>query len=253
MTINSYSFKGQGTAGDPVTAIWYKVEEGSSPTPWLPNSSDTAYTTMGYNSTTEYDTSGYLHNGTRVGTFSWSSDTPRYSVSTNFTSGPYTYTTIPLGSFADNYTFAAWINNPKTNESIMFGYADGNRLNFEFWNNTDILWNTHDGTAAKFGSLNPTNYKNVWHHYVITGDGTTVKLYIDGEFAANCAKYKSITGTQLYFNGHDSTTSYRYNGSMSDFRMYATCLDATSIKELYNTSASLTNNGRLLSYSFNES
>ena len=43
LTISSYSFKSQSTAGDPVTTIWYKMEEGSTPTVWVPNSSDSIY------------------------------------------------------------------------------------------------------------------------------------------------------------------------------------------------------------------
>lgn len=43
LNVTSYSFKAQSTAGDPVTTIWYKAETGSSPTIWVPNSSDSIY------------------------------------------------------------------------------------------------------------------------------------------------------------------------------------------------------------------
>ena len=43
LSVTSYSFKSQSTAGSAVTTIWYKAEEGSTPTIWTPNSSDSIY------------------------------------------------------------------------------------------------------------------------------------------------------------------------------------------------------------------
>jgi len=76
------------TSGSKVGETWYiksvKLERGSRPTPWLPNPADTKYTILGFNDNIEYDVSGYGNNGTRNGTFSWSSDTPRYETSAVF-------------------------------------------------------------------------------------------------------------------------------------------------------------------------
>jgi hypothetical protein len=47
-------------------------------------------------------------------------------------------------------------------------------------------------------------------------------------------------------NGWDSGTSYTTNDmSISDFRIYATALTPEQIKELYNTSMSIDNNGNI--------
>ena len=40
LSITSYSFLQQSTAGSPVTVEWYKFEEGSKATPWCPNPAD---------------------------------------------------------------------------------------------------------------------------------------------------------------------------------------------------------------------
>lgn len=63
------------------TNTWYirnvKLELGSIATTWCPNKEDAQYET--FVSTTEYDTSGYRNNGTKVGNIEIDSDTPRYS------------------------------------------------------------------------------------------------------------------------------------------------------------------------------
>jgi hypothetical protein len=61
-----------------------KLELSSQATLWTPNPSDIIYTNLGINNSLVYDISGYCNNGTEVGTFTYSIDTPKYRVSTNF-------------------------------------------------------------------------------------------------------------------------------------------------------------------------
>ena len=215
-----------------------KLELGSIATPWCPNSSDILATTMGLNSTTEYDCSGFCNNGTRMGTFSWTSDTPKYQVSTKFDTTS-TKIKLPAMSFtgmANSYTFAWWQYNTSTG-NMPWGFSDGNRLNC--YHCSPLCWNTGDGSSNQFkdGSttIAPTTVQNGWHHMVVTGDGTATKLYIDGVYRGTATTYKALTGTQIWVSGWDSGTSYTFNGSKeSDFRIYATALSADDIAELYN-------------------
>ena len=87
-----------------------KVEEGEIATPWCPNSSDTLATTMDLNSTTEYDCSGFCNNGTRIGTFTWTSNTPKYAVSQVFngTDNAIQTPSLPTMITDKNYTIACW-------------------------------------------------------------------------------------------------------------------------------------------------
>ena len=50
-------------------------------------------------------------------------------------------------------------------------------------------------------------------------------LYVDGVLYGQAKTYKAISGTSIYINGWDSSTSYcSDNTDMSDFRIYATCI-----------------------------
>ena len=241
-----------GNTTSTIQFAYVKLEKGNKATPWIPNSADTLYSAMGLNSTTESDVTGYGNDGTRVNITTRESDTPRY-LSCIYFNGTGTRINLPTIIFigkSNSYTFSWWA---KSGSSGMFwGFGDGNRLNL--YMATNLYWNTGDGSNNPFYSsgttvIPATTYgNNVWHHYAITGDGTTVTLYVDGNKAGTAKTYKGITGTQIYINGWDTGTSYKFNGRMSDFRIYATALSADDILELYHTSASIDKNGNMHCY-----
>ena len=242
---------GGATGTGTVSVKYVKLEEGNIPTPWMPNSADTAYSAMGYNSTTEYDVSGNGNNGTKNGTLTNSSNTSRNSICTTFASGSHIAATINPTGYANSYTFSWWGKYTNYSGHMMWGFANGNRLNL-YMSSGNFYWNTGDGNNNPFNVSAATYGDGNWHHFAISGDGTTTKLYIDGEFKANAKTYKGVTGTSLYFNGWDSSTSYNFSGSLSDFRLYSTVLSADDIKELYQSASSIDKNGNLFGYEFVE-
>lgn len=197
-----------------------------------------------------YDSSGYYNIGKATTNIFPSADTARNVTSIRFTSGSH----IALSNmsntadYINSYTFAWWAKFSYSNSTMMWGYSNGNRLNLYIASNTFCL-NTGDGVSNPFSgvTVSTTQYgDNNWHHFAITGDGTTAKLYIDGEFKANATTYKPITGTNISFNGWDSSTSYNFNGCLSDFRFYSTPLSTDAIKQLYDTPENIANNGSVL-------
>ena len=228
---------------------WIKLEAGDKATPWCPNSSDALATTMGLNGTTEYDCSGYCNNGTRTGTFSWTSNTPKYGVSTHIgsTSSKIHISDFPTSGFGNTYSFAWW-GKRNSNSPMFWGFSNGIRLNGMY---TGTLWNTGDGSDNPIYKPNTTTTitapsLNVWHHYVMTGDGSACKLYVDGELYGQAKTYKAISGTSIYINGWDSGTSYcSDNTDISDFRIYATALSASDVKSLYQNSAYIDSSGNV--------
>ena len=239
------------TGQGPITLTHFKLEKGSIATPWCPNSADTLATTMGLNSATEYDCSGFCNNGIRTGTFSWTSDTLKYQVSTSFNNNASKLhiSGLSTSGFGNSYSIAWWGKTNSFSGLMQWGFSDGIRLNGIFNGN---LWNTGDsannplyipGTTTQV--IVPTT--NIWHHFVMTGDGTTCKVYKDGELWGQAKTYKAISGTSIYFNGWDSSTSYSNNNgySMSDFRIYATALSADDVKSLYQNSAYIDGSGNV--------
>ena len=247
---HSFTFYAGFSVGDILYIRDFKIEEGSEATPWTPAPEDNMVL---YNTTTEFDTSGYSNNGKIVGgTIVADGTSPRYDVCYKLANNAtYINTTLTTAGFTNSYTIAYWAKKASIDGCMAFGFGDGNRLNLYPTNNT-ICWNTKDGAQNPFKSegsnIALSKYNDgQWHHYAITGNGSTNTLYIDGVAVGNSTTYKAITGTQLYISGWDTTTKYKWTeGSICDFRMYSTVLSASDIKELYNTPISLTNTGVLM-------
>ena len=238
-----------------------KLEKGSKPTPWMPNSADTSYITMGYNDTIEYDTSGYLHNGTINGSVSYSSDTARYSVSTEFSKAGY----INVPSFnvdTSAFTLNFWVKmKTATSQHFVLGtftswtgngigiYRDTNAVNYQC-----LIRSAGESTYKSFVLGLSTDS---WYMLTLTYDGTNYKGYLNGILKQN-ATYGSggVVSNPVFMVGNSkfnsTPASENEEAFVSDVRFYATCLTAEDIQKLYNTSASLANNGTLMAYEFTE-
>lgn len=100
--------------------------------------------------------------------------------------------------------------------------------------------NNADGNQNPFKSDSGTNVTclrdDLWHHFVVTFNGTDALLYIDGEYAGKAKTYRAPTTTSTkritVAGGYDGGTSYNWNGEMNDFRVYDECLSAAEIKEI---------------------
>lgn len=232
-------------------AIWnVKLEEGSIATPWCPAPSDDLYSIIGADENVEYDCSGYGNNGTKIGTLDYSSDTPRYNVSTHFraTNSKIRIDNLITTGFSNSYTFSWWGKYTTLGNSMFWGFQNGVRLNGVYHG---IYWNTSDGNSNPIYKPGTTTVvtapeANVWHHYVMTGDNTVCKLYVDGELYGQAKIHKTISGNIIYINGWDSGTGYSFTDmDMSDFRIYATALSPEDVLDLYNLGAAIDTNNNL--------
>jgi hypothetical protein len=213
-----------------------------------------------------YDCSGYGNNGTVTGTLTVNTDSPRYTTSTVFNGS----SSINAGHGAkvkDAITVCAWaymgtwtVNHRIISCTQSGGwtfYAPSSAL--QFYIGTGTSSNVYKGA----GTITAAQLTSGWHQFVGTYDGLNVKLYVDGTLNQSVTAYS--TKTPIYYNtsapiwvgaesqASNTPTSPYFNGRISDVRVYATALSADDIKELYNTSAFITNNGTIGAYEFNES
>lgn len=246
---------GQGTGTVSVRNV--KLEEGSVATPWCPNSADELYKILGIDATKILDSSGYNNNGTIINTPTISSDTPRYNncLHISAVNQKVQISNIITSGFGNSYTIAWWGKCATFSGTMHWGFSDGVRLNGIFNGN---LWNTGDSGQNPLYKPGTTTQvtapsTGVWHHFAMTGDGTNCKVYLDGEYWGIAKTYKSISGTSIYLNGWNSSTSYSNSDlSLSDFRVYCTALSATDIKLLYSAGARADNLGGLHVQEFEE-
>ena len=201
------------------------------------------------NSSIMYDCSGFCNNADVTGTWNTANDTPKYQrcMHMSATNSKIHISNFPTSGFGNSYSFAWW-GKRSSNSPMFWGFSDGIRLNGMY---VGTLWNTGDGSNNPIYKPGTTTTitapsVNVWHHYVMTGDGTTCKLYVDGVLYGQAKTYKAISGTSIYINGWDSGTSYcSDNTDISDFRIYATALSASDVKSLYQNCATIDPDGTI--------
>lgn len=198
-----------------------------------------------------YDCSGYKNNGSLVSTPTFQTDTPRYSNAINMTAKAQKakVSNLNLTGFANTFSISWWGKAASfSTGAMMWGFSNGNRLNGIYQGD---LWNTGDGTSNPIQIPGTTTKVTAptggeWHYFVMTGDGTTSKAYLDGQLWGHAKTYKGLSGTEIYFNDWNSGTSYSFeNLKLSDFRIYTTTLTDAQILELYNTSSTIDKSGNV--------
>lgn len=216
------------------------------------------------NSNIIYDCSGYGHDGTKVGTLTPDSNTPRYDCSTKFDSGA-NYINAGRGAMVtDAITVNLWIKY--TTWSNPISCTENGGWNFEEGGGGIRFPVYTDDSAYRIAQSTITSASledDKWHMLSGTYDGLIAKIYIDG------VEKGTITGSTAHKNikyhgsnvifvgaeaGGNATTpaSNAFVGDISDVRIYCTALSPTDILELYNVGQSIDNKGNLYAYSFKE-
>lgn len=237
-----------GAVNTDVYVTNFQIEENDHPTPYTKTFRNAVQKIV--------DSSGYGNDGTIIGISAAVKDSERYNISTHFedTSSKIKIDNLITSGFGNSYSFVWWAKiNSVT--PMHWGFANGIRLNGMY---TGRLWNTGDGSNNPLYNPGTTTQVtaptvNVWHHWAMVGNGTKCLVYQDGELWAEAKTYKSISGTTIYINGWDSSTSYSSNNLfMSDFRIYATALSAEDVATLYHTSAQIDDLGGVHAFDFEE-
>ncbi len=237
-----------------------KLEKGSYPTPWCPNSLDDEYSIMGLDDNIEYDCSGYGNNGTKVGNIAWDSDSPRYSGSYKFDGASrITTDTLPL----ETQSISLWIKPTSADISLSGGnytivFLDKQSqlaCGFTYGNRIITYVGTNSGDAGSAVIWTNMLEVNEWNHIVILKTGAlTRSTYINGELApATSNNWWSATANELNI-GCRNNSGYKHfwHGQISDFRAYTTLLSADDILNLYHLGGSIDSNGVFHTYEYVE-
>lgn len=164
---------------------------------------------------------------------------------------------LPTSTFSPStFTLSAWCNvTSDTAENTILELFD----NQTYPNHTTIVFAAgSSGYSSRFLFRNYTtnqyNYnpsgtvqKNVWKHYVMTYDGSTVKSYIDGSLVDSgnltlSNTVGTITSIQL---GLSSGTRY-LNGNIDQVRIFNKAISSSEVTSLYNETASTINTLQVL-------
>ncbi|NOQ38301.1 hypothetical protein GQ472_05415, partial [archaeon] len=198
---------------------------------------------LGENDTHVFDVSGYGNDGTVYNGTVMNLTGGKYGGAFEFDGmNDYVETSNNIGfSGTDTRTFSAWFNGgPHTGlwaTIVLMGPDDNDNKNFEL-----VISNSH----LHFSSWNTYNFEgsiiigdNVWHHLVITYDGSDLKGYIDGVLDPNIDQSSVTLDTQdshIFIGGSATGHSSKWLiGTIDEVRIYNRSLSASEIQQLYFT------------------
>lgn len=148
----------------------------------------------------------------------------------------WTITPVTLGNAA---TIACWTKTSTGGKMPWVIVANSsNKLNL--YQSSQYTLNIGDGNANLFKDSNGNAVDvlsdNLWHHFVVTFDGTVSKLYIDGIYRGTAMTYRDPTTTSaktIYLaGGYGGGHSYDWHGSMNDFRIYDHALSPEEVADI---------------------
>ena len=188
-------------------------------------------------------------------------DSPRYKIGAKFNGQHAIWLSSPLGSGAKEELTVSFWHKPNSQGNYRT-IASNNYPHSGFWIGCNCegygLWYYGDGFYVRSQNFLSND---VWYHCALTYKNQTYQWYLNGVpvTTSTSGTFKAPTfSSSISIGGNTSgdmkgsSEDYRQWGSLSDFRIYSTALSADDIKELYNTSAYVLDNGTLLTYNLEE-
>lgn len=128
-------------------------------------------------------------------------------------------------------TFEAWAypTSYATAKVIQKRDWDGHGLDLDLWKGWQGGVTTASGkTTLEWGEGRPA--LNRWYHLALTYDGSTLRLYVDGEEKASTPLTGTLkTSTSPVYIGSDANTQKWFNGSIANAAIYSTALSPQEI------------------------
>jgi prepilin-type N-terminal cleavage/methylation domain-containing protein len=95
-------------------------------------------------------------------------------------------------------------------------------------------WYANVGSTLGHMQILLGNIQNAWHNIVLTYDGTTMKVYLDGVFKGqgNIGYTEAVLNLRIGWGSVNPSDSY-FNGLIDDVRIYTSALSSSEIQKLY--------------------
>ena len=136
-------------------------------------------------------------------------------------------------------TISGWFNGNTIDDNCIIElgeYTSGTfRIFFNASSKVSCQLGTSDSNVTTITSVS-TFSTNTWNQFVLSFNGTSASLYVNGQFesAANCSydidTNRGYIGTSQYQN---QSPVYYFNGSIDQVRIFNTALTAAQVTELY--------------------
>lgn len=213
--------------------------------------------------TTASDSSGYGVNGTLTNGPTWSSDTYSNSGNSVLFDGSNDYITVPNSSFlnpSSGITFGTWFKaNSLSGARSILSKTETGGYNLTMSTPSPCLTDYICGLvwingAYRVASI-PTSGLETgkWYYFLISYNGSTLKMYQDGEEVAST----NITGSIGYSFGNPfcigseatnvgCTGGQYFNGNIDEVRVYGKGLIASEVRSLYTASLARLVSGMIL-------
>jgi hypothetical protein len=150
-------------------------------------------------------------------------------------------TGIPVGS--SSRSVEAWFKTSSTARQVLFDYGSlGNGQEFGLWVNAGGSGFTAWGWGGAYDMTFPTAAPvtdGQWHQVVVTFDGSTLTVYVDGVALPTQATTRSTVmdahgfGIGAVINPDDSNSGGYFTGSIDEVSLYTTVLSQATVTNHY--------------------
>lgn len=139
-----------------------------------------------------------------------------------------------------NFTLSVWVKQNQSGYGQVMGWHNGGTdgaLAFDInGSNPSLHYDTNTGGNHAQNYTGITISANTWHHYLLTKNGTNLKVYLDGAEIINetdIAADLNVEGFNFKI-GDENNLAADYNGQMDEVRVYNRALSPAEASQLYN-------------------
>jgi len=141
--------------------------------------------------------------------------------------------------YNDVFSISFWVNTTTTNsDTYMINGRCGARGKVSIYNNgASDIW-AWTGAGAHYLTDNTNIADGDTHFIVITGDGSTLRLYVDNVLKDSDTQDQDTSGAEDAFGiGGSFQSGNEYSGILDDVAIWDDTIDATAISDLWNGGA----------------